>query len=62
MAIDSLDSVSCASPGNCSTGGAYFEHGGPDEGGLLLTETDGHWTTVAGLTSTIASMTCGQIR
>jgi Divergent InlB B-repeat domain len=47
-AIDSLNSVSCASPGNCSTGGAYFEDGGPSEGGLTLTETDGHWAMVGG--------------
>lgn len=44
----SLDSVSCASPGNCTAVGNYDSDGGGiyDEGGqagLLLTEKAGHW-------------------
>jgi len=46
-ALDSLASVSCASPGNCSAVGTYNDavNDIPDEQGLLLTETDGQWAT-----------------
>jgi Divergent InlB B-repeat domain/PASTA domain len=38
-----LDSVSCASPGNCTVVGAVFLDG--SDQGLLLTETAGSWAT-----------------
>jgi hypothetical protein len=37
----SLDSVSCATAGNCTAVGSYQSTGG--SGGLLLTEKDGQW-------------------
>ena len=37
-----LDSVSCASPGNCTAVGNYVARGGHQQG-LLLTQTDGTW-------------------
>ena len=40
----SLDSVSCASAGNCTAVGVYFV-GSDQEQGLLLTETSGTWAT-----------------
>ncbi|HKD94723.1 MAG TPA: PASTA domain-containing protein [Gaiellaceae bacterium] len=39
-----LDSVSCASAGNCSAVGSYEDNSGPEEG-LLLTEKAGMWGT-----------------
>jgi hypothetical protein len=39
-----LDAVSCATAGNCSAVGRYFDSSDGVEG-LLLTETDGHWGT-----------------
>jgi hypothetical protein len=38
-----LNSVSCASAGNCSAVGTYYDSSGAE--GLLLTETDGTWAT-----------------
>jgi len=38
-----LDSVSCASPGNCSAVGGYTDTSRNDQG-LLLTETSGKWS------------------
>jgi hypothetical protein len=38
-----LNSVSCASPGNCSVG-SYYDGSGAEDG-LLLTETAGKWAT-----------------
>jgi hypothetical protein len=38
-----LNSVSCASPGNCTAVGDYVARGGHQHG-LLLTQTDGRWT------------------
>jgi len=40
----SLDSVSCASAGNCGVVGSYVDSSG-DGRGLLLTETGGSWAT-----------------
>jgi hypothetical protein len=40
-----LDSVSCASAGNCTAVGYYFSSGQDQEEGLLLTETSGRWAT-----------------
>jgi hypothetical protein len=42
QAVD-LNSVSCASPGNCSAVGTYYADSGAE--GLLLTETAGNWAT-----------------
>jgi hypothetical protein len=39
-----LDSVSCASAGNCSAVGGYTDNSGSDQG-LLLTERGGRWRT-----------------
>jgi hypothetical protein len=39
-----LNSVSCASPGNCSAVGSYYDGLGAEDG-LLLTETAGKWAT-----------------
>ena len=39
-----LDSVSCASAGNCTAVGDYEDHSGHEQG-LLLTETSGRWST-----------------
>ncbi len=39
-----LDSVSCASAGNCSAVGSYTDSSGHSQG-LLLTETSGRWAT-----------------
>jgi outer membrane protein OmpA-like peptidoglycan-associated protein len=39
-----LSSVSCASAGNCTAVGRYFDSSG-DAQGLLLTETSGSWAT-----------------
>lgn len=41
----SLQSVSCASPGNCSAVGSYQDNSSPEGAtqGLLLTETEGSW-------------------
>jgi hypothetical protein len=46
-AVDFLDAVSCASPGNCSAVGSYYPnpHGTDAETGVLLTETGGQWAT-----------------
>jgi hypothetical protein len=40
-----VDSVSCASAGNCTAVGYYFTSGKDQEEGLLLTETSGRWAT-----------------
>ena len=42
----SVDSVSCASAGNCTAGGSYTDTAGAQQG-LLLTETSGVWATGA---------------
>jgi hypothetical protein len=42
----SIDSVSCASPGNCAAVG-YYADGSGIRRGLLLTETSGAWATGA---------------
>lgn len=39
-----LGSVSCASPGNCTAVGGYFDKSGNSQA-LLLDETAGHWAT-----------------
>jgi len=39
-----LNSVSCASPGNCSAVGFYYDRSGAEDG-LVLTETAGTWAT-----------------
>ncbi len=48
-----VNSVSCATPGNCLAGGAY---GGPYSGAFTATETNGVWgqaTTVPGLSDIV---------
>jgi hypothetical protein len=42
--VTSLDSVSCASAGNCSAVGSYTDSSGHSQG-LLLSETSGTWAT-----------------
>jgi hypothetical protein len=61
VAVYSVDSVSCSSPGNCSAVGTYFDDQSipgtdvPEDHGLLLTETDGSWATgVEGVDSGVA--------
>ena len=58
----SIQSVSCASPGNCGAGGTYGPNGDPHA--FVVGETNGAWGTakkVAGFsgTSSILSMSCG---
>lgn len=45
--VVNLDSVSCASPGNCSAVGWYSDSS-HNQQGLLLTESDGNWGTGIG--------------
>ena len=49
--LAALDSVSCASAGNCSAVGTYYDNNGQEA--LLLTETAGHWGT--GIKATLPS-------
>jgi hypothetical protein len=44
VAVESLNAVSCSSPGNCSTLGRYLvDESTVEEEALALTETNGHW-------------------
>ncbi len=43
--IPSLDSVSCASAGDCTAVGHYYVTSGNDTHGLLLSESGGTWST-----------------
>jgi hypothetical protein len=44
--VESLASVSCSSPGNCSAVGNYIgDNNSVDTEALALTETDGNWST-----------------
>jgi hypothetical protein len=46
--IASVDSVSCASAGNCTAGGAYRDRSGHDQG-FLVSERNGVWGRAIGM-------------
>jgi hypothetical protein len=54
-----LNSVSCASPGNCAAGG-YYTDGSAVQQAFVVDETDGTWGTAAGVPgmNSVAAVSC----
>jgi hypothetical protein len=55
-----VNSVSCASPGNCSAGGFYTEAAEGDQQAFVVTETSGTWGTAEEVPGTATLNTGGQ--